>query len=394
MALRVKKFLITGMTPTAGGIEAYIMNLLRNIDNKKIQFDFLVNFEDTIAFENEILSYGCHIYRLPGRKKHPFFHYIQYNSFFKKYARHYDGIYCNLLSLTNIDDLCFASKNGISQIISHAHNNDDSGGSYFGIRPFLHRHHQIKANKISTILLSCSDSSGKWMFGSNAEFQVINNAIDTKKFVFNQQERDEIRKQNSIKPSTLVLGSVGRLETQKNPLFLVDIFRHIKEVHSDSVFLHVGKGSLYEEMRSQISKYGLEDSYLLMGEFENTSPFYSAMDIFVFPSLYEGLGISLIEAQASDVVCLVSDGIPKEAILLEDRCFSIPLKSSASDWAEQILQKWNLSEKQRKNNLKLIADKGFDIKTEIRRLESVICDETNKVPHYRRYGRTKSDGRR
>ena len=379
MELQQKKYLITGMTPNAGGIEAFIMNFLRYSDRKKLHFDFIVNFEETIAFEEELLDYGCSIYRLPGRKKHPIFHYIQYFRFFKTHAKVYDGIYCNLLSLTNIDDMRFAYKNRIPNIIAHAHNNNDVENPCLGIRPFLHKLHKKRVIKSSTLLLSCSESAGKWMFGKDTSFQVINNAIDLGKFVFSELDRNIIRRKNNIDPSTLVLGSVGRLETQKNPLFLIDIFYHVKQICHDSMFLHIGNGSFYDEMKKKIARYHLQDSYILLGSLEDTSPFYSAMDVFLFPSLYEGLGISLIEAQANDVVCFISDTIPEEAILIENKCFSFPLSMPAVDWAKKILQQEDLIKKERRDNFTLISDKGYDVKTEIKKLERIICNEKNKA---------------
>jgi len=368
-----RKFLITGMTPNAGGIEAYIMNLVQNIDLEKVHFDFLVNFREPIAFECKLKEMGSRVYRLPGRWKHPLRHYLEYIKFFSKYARFYDGIYCNVLSLSNIDDLLFAKRYQVGMMIVHAHNSSDSGPDLFRLRDFLHNRHKRKIEKLAPILLSCSKQAGEWMFGESSKFQVINNAISTHKFKFSSERRRMIRDKLKIDSSVLVFGTVGRLEIQKNPQFLIEIFCRIKQTFPQAIFLHIGEGSLRPEMEEKINQYHLENSYLMMGSCEDPSDFYQAMDAFIFPSLYEGLGIALIEAQACGLPCFVSDTVPDEACIIRKQCMPLSLSRTADEWAAEIILQMSQQGIVRANSAELIARAGFDMESEICKIERIIC---------------------
>ncbi len=329
------RVLITGMTSNYGGVESYVFELYKQL-RSDIRFSFLVNTTDKIAFEDELISDGCEIVRLPSRRKDFLSHYQQYGSFFRNNSSKYDLIYCNLLSLTNIDDVKYASKYGLP-IIVHSHNCDDDIKGLLNYRAKLHDLHRKMMEKLYITRLACSEEAGRWMFGSS-KFETINNFIDTKKYRFSEVKREQIRNNLGISESTTVFGTTGRLEPQKNSLFYVILFNEIHKSNPNTIFLHLGDGSLREEMNSLIQKYGLEDSYFLLGMKDNADEFYNAFDYFAFLSAYEGFGISLLESQCNGLVSFISNRIPQSARANDELLYEINLDDSVERSAETVMK--------------------------------------------------------
>ena len=329
------RVLITGMTSNYGGVESYVFELYKQLRNV-IRFSFLVNTMDKIAFEDELISDGCEIVRLPSRRKNFLGHYQQYGNFFRNNSSKYDLIYCNLLSLTNIDDVKYASKHGLPVIV-HSHNCDDDIKGLFNYRIKLHGLHRKMMEKLYITRLACSEEAGRWMFGSS-KFETINNFIDTKKYRFNEVKREQIRNKLGISESTTVFGTTGRLEPQKNSLFNVILFNEIHKSNPNTIFLHLGDGSLREEMSSLIQKYGLGNSYLLLGMKDNADEFYNAFDYFAFLSTYEGFGISLLESQCNGLVSFISDRIPQSARVIDELLCEINLNDSVETSAKTVMK--------------------------------------------------------
>lgn len=382
----VKRYLMTGMTPNPGGVEAYIMNLVRHIDPEKVQFDYLVNYEEMIAYEQELRTMGADIIRLPGRRKHPVAHQTVYRKFFKNAGERYDGIYCNLLSLANIDDLTYAKKNKINRIIAHSHNSNDTGWDLMGIRKRLHQTHQKELDQYAEKLFACSNMAGWFMFGENANFEVIHNAIDAERFCFSQEKRNQIRTQLKISPDIRLYGTVGRLEEQKNPGFILDVFRCLHEKDPECRFIHVGDGSLRGEIEKKIGEYGLEKAYLITGAVNDTSGYYQAMDAFIFPSLYEGLPVALIEAQAADLPCFLTDTISDETKIVEENYHKIPLNGGAQIWAEMILGINGLNGGHRAEAVPTIATGRRNVSERVKAAGYDITQAAKQMEEYLYYG--------
>lgn len=334
--MAAKRYLMTGMTPNPGGVEAYIMNLVRHLDPDKVRFDYLVNFEEPIAYEQELRDMGSKIIRLPGRRKHPIHHQIEYRKFFRSKNERYDGIYCNLLSLANIDDLTYAKKSGFKRIIAHSHNADDSGWDIIGIRKRLHQSHQKTLKRYTEKLFACSEQAGAYMFGKDAKFEIIHNAIDADRFRFDEKRRNTVRKELKIPEDARVYGTVGRMEEQKNPLFLIKIFRELHRRDRNSRFIHVGDGSMRGEIEKKLREYGLDDCYTITGRVSDSSGYYQAMDAFLLPSLYEGLPVALVEAQAADLPCFLADTISDETRIIGEKYHKLPLEKQPLGWADMI----------------------------------------------------------
>lgn len=366
----MKRFLITGMTEKPGGIESYVMTLYRRLDRSEIQFDFINNTPFHLAYEDEIQQSGGRVISLTGRRRNPASHYFDYIRFYRRNAGLYAGIYCNLMSLANIDDLKLAAWYGIPMRIVHSHCASDGGCDDSLIRSTLHRLHQKEAARYATERFACSETAGKWMFGAE-DFRFIPNAIDLKKFDYNEALRAAVRKELKADDKTLVLGTAGRLEPPKNPLFMVKVFAELLRFFPDALFLHLGEGSLKQQMEEQIKRLGVAGKYLLLGSQLDTGRYYQAMDGFLFPSRSEGFGISLLEAQASGLLCFLSGQIPREAQAVPELCRVMELEKDAGKWAAVIADEMRRRVCRRGRSWEL-KRQGYDSETEAKKMEALL----------------------
>lgn len=353
----MNKVLVVGMTENYGGMESYFMNLYRNIDRSKIKFDFIVNRNIEVAYKEEIENLGGNIIPLYGRCQNPVMHYWEYNNFFKKNSENYDGIYLNTMNLVNIDPLIFAKHYGIQKRIIHSHNSDQKLSR---IKTLLADFHQRNLSKYANVYLACSERAGKWMFGTE-KFTVIKNAIDTQKYKYNEKVRENVRKKFHWEDK-LVIGNVGRIAEQKNPLFSIEIFYEIYKKNSNAICIHIGDGELIikKQMEDKIREYGLEKAYFLLGLREDIPELYQAMDALLLPSLHEGLPVVLVEAQAAGLPCFVSTEVSRESQLIENQIEFIPLEKGAAEWAESVLKK--VENFHRTDGSEMVAIEGYDCK--------------------------------
>lgn len=351
------------MTPNIGGIENFIMNYYRRMDKNRIQFDF-VSLYDKIAFEDEIISLGGRIHHVTHFKKNPVRNYVQLDRLFKTH-REYRIIHANMLSAAYIVPLIAAGQNGLPCIIAHIHNN---GLPPAVLKKTMHRLNKPLVSKIATDFFACSEQAGAWMFGENParRVQVIRNAIDAQRFRFSAAARNEVRDEFGLS-GKFVVGNVARLSEQKNPFFLLDIFSCIHRKMPNSVLMFVGGGELLEAVKNHTKKMGLSQNVLFTGMRSDVERLLSAMDAFVMPSKYEGLGISALEAQASGLNCYVSDRFSREADVTPKLKF-LNLSLPAESWAEEILSR--RTDDVRIFPLEMIRAAGYDISTEAEKLEN------------------------
>lgn len=310
-----------------GGAETFVMNVYRQIDRTKVQFDFLVHGDKVGSYEKEIIRLGGRIYRLPKMTEvNSYKHSVRI--FFDEHP-HYSIIHSHA---SELGLLIFkeAQKRGIPYRICHAH----SAPKGIGLKSPIRYLFKKRMAHYSNVFLACSQSAGVWQFGKRNEFKIIKNGIFVNDFTFDVKVRNEIRKELKIE-NKLVIGHVGRFEKPKNHIFLIDIFENILR-YSDAVLLLIGDGSLKSEIEGIVIDKGIKDRVFFLGSQRQVAPYLSAMDCFVFPSLFEGLGIVLIEAQANGLRSYVSDRIPPEAIVT-DLVTEISLSQSPSQWAETIL---------------------------------------------------------
>ncbi|MCD8291532.1 MAG: glycosyltransferase family 1 protein [Prevotella sp.] len=289
----------------AGGTQSLLMNIYRNIDRTKVQFDFLVEYKEHQFYDDEIEQSGGHIYRTSVREDFNIFKFIrQLNSFFSKHSE-YKIIHVHTYS---IGFLCLkAAKNhGIKVRIAHSHNNSMTNDYKRCVKYIMQKLYTIYA----TDLFACSDEAGKYLFHKK-NFHVLKNAIDSQKFIANKAIRNEVRKELGI-TNHFIVGHTGRFHPQKNHKYLVDVFVEIKSKQKDAVLLLIGDGPSLGEVKSYIGHKGLSDCVIMLKNRRDMHRLYQAMDVFAFPSLFEGLGIVAIEAQAAGIPVVCSDRVSED----------------------------------------------------------------------------------
>lgn len=248
--------------------------------------------------------------------------------------------------------------------IIHSHNISSGKGIDNKFKDFLQI--PLKKEKKADFRFACSKDAGKWLF-DKCDFKVINNAIDTNMFIFNEDKRNNIRKLYSIEDK-LVIGNIARFSEQKNHIFLIDIFNEIYKKNKNAVLMLVGDGHLKNEIEDKVNLLGLRENVIFTGVKSNVNEHLMAMDVFLFPSLFEGLGIVLIEAQASGLKCFTSDIVVPNEAKVSDLLEYINLSKDAKYWAGKVLECDNGYE--RENMTQYIVDMGYDIKETVKYLQS------------------------
>ena len=340
-----------------GGLESTLMNYYRHIDRERVQFDFLVHRQERAAFDDEIESLGGKLYRLPRLVPWSEGYLAALNHFFDEHPEYkIVHVHQDCLSLVI---LRAAAQHNIPVRIAHSHNANQDKNLKYPIKLWYKR----SIPKYTTNLFACGKDAGDWMFGG-APYQIINNAIDATAYSFNPKKRIEMRHQLGL-ADKLIIGHVGRFNPQKNHLFLLDIFAALLKKESTAVLLLVGGGENMLKIQAKAHALGIAEHVRFLGVRSDVADLMQAMDVFVFPSLYEGLGIVLIEAQTAGLPCVVSDTIPREAYLT-DLVTAERLSSSTETWADNILEKRNFPRIDRRAE---IAAHGFDITTEAVKLQ-------------------------
>jgi glycosyltransferase involved in cell wall biosynthesis len=353
------KVLIIGMNKTIGGIEKMILSYLRHIDKTKIAFGF-INIYDKICFQDEFEKLGCQIHAMPNDKKSPFAYFFMLLSLLRH--EHYGVIHVNMVSAANIVSLLAAKMAGCKHIIAHSHNTDLPPSM---IRKILHTINKPFLELLATEYFACSEAAGKFLFGGG-KFTVIKNAIDADTFVFNKNTREAVRGRLGVSADTGVIGHIGRFEEQKNHDFLLRIFKAVLAKRENVMLLLIGEGSLEQKIKNTAAASGIFDKIIFYGVTSAVQDLYSAMDVFILPSLYEGLGIVGIEAQCSCLPVIASSVIPQE-MQVTGLVTRLDLTDSLDVWAEAVLE--GLSPRERKNMAEYIIRAGYDIKMESKILE-------------------------
>lgn len=362
-----------------GGVESVVMNYYNYIDREKIQFDFICDEDSTNIPYDEIEKLGGKVILIP-----PYQRIVKYHKTLKNVLK--DGNYkivhshINTLSVFSL----FAAKcAGVPVRIAHSHSTTNKKEKKKNIlkqilRPF--------SKLFATDYMCCSEYAGRWLFG-NKEYNkgnvyLLNNAIDLDKFKYDEKVRIKKRKELNIEDDTLVIGHVGRFVEQKNHRFLIDIFNEVHKQNDNSILILVGQGPLIEEMKNKIKSLDLENCVKFLGQRKDINELYQTMDLFLFPSLYEGLGMALVEAQMSGLYCLTSDVVPTKAKVSNNIEF-ISLRINERKWADHIRNIDNSLN--RKMDKKKISCMGFDIKNEALKLENKYLD-LNKNEHVELFG--------
>lgn len=346
-----------------GGVEAVIMNYYRHINRNKIQFDFICDNDSTDIPYEEIEKLGGKVILIPPYQK-----VLKYQKELIKVLK--DGKYKIVHSHINtlsVFPLRAAKKAGIPVRIAHSHSTTNKKEWKKNLlkqvlRPF--------SKTYATDYFCCSELAGRWLFGDRVydegKVYLLNNAIDLDKFRYNEEIRKSKREELGIKEDTLVIGHIGRFVEQKNHRFLIDIFNEVHKKKENSILLLVGQGPLVEEMKEKVKNLNLTDSVKFLGQRNDANELYQAFDVFLLPSLYEGLPVVGVEAQATGLLCILSDAMTKETKVLDSTMF-VSLSETSESWAEKGIKV--SSEYKRQDTYEEISNNSFNIREEASKLE-------------------------
>lgn len=332
----MKNILIAGLKEPPGGVENAVLAYTKNFDTSALSTDYVFTC-GTVSFENK-LSPGNAIY-LPSRIRHPIRYRKEIQKIFE--SKNYDALWCNYSGLTNIDLLKAAKKAGIKKRVLHAHTSKLSWGNFLMkyLVPFFHNKNRKSIHKYATDFWACSKKSAIFMFGEEIgkNSVIIPNSVDTSLFEKNDEAIKVVREEFNIPENALVVGHVGRMCTEKNQTFLLDIFKRITEINSNSRLLFVGDGELKDNILQHAKNIHIDQHVIFTGSRNDVPALLQAMDVFLLPSLTEGFPVTVVEAQAADIPCVVSsEAVVREADITGTIEF-ISLADCINTWAERTL---------------------------------------------------------
>lgn len=338
------------------GITSVIYNYISNMNRENLQIDFIaysdINFDLKKQFE------GIGKVRIVPTRKGDFKKYVK--GLKKVLSNKYDVVHIHGNSGTMAIEAVIARIYRVKKIIVHCHSTTCN-------YPILNKILTPIMKIVSTDFVACSNDAGKWLFKKN--YMVFNNAIDLKKFEYNKVIREKYRKQLDLE-NNFVIGHIGHFREQKNHHFLIDIFKELHKICPEAKLLLVSDGPLFEDIKNKVNKFNLQNDVIFLGRRNDVDKLYQAMDCFVFPSKWEGLGMVLVEAQASGLPCCVSDVVPLEA-KCTDIIYYKSLSDNAKEWAKFII---NIKNKNNNRNISFgdkIRNCGFDIKYEAEKLNKL-----------------------
>lgn len=353
-----------------GGAETMIMNLYRNIDRSKVQFDFVENENSGAFFDDEIRNLGGHIYHCPRFRGKNYFEYKKWwKDFFDEHDE-YSAVHGHIGS-TAAFYLKEAKNHGI-MAIAHSHSIYVKGQNHL-----LYSILSYPTRNIADYFFLCSEQAGIDRFGKQATSNperafFVPNGIDTEAFRFNVESRKNKRKEYGIKDDEFVIGHVGRFVDAKNHAFLLDVFKEAILINPSSKLLLVGDGEMHQSIEEKAEYMGLKEKTIFLGNRPDVNDLLSAMDVLVFPSKYEGLPVTLVEAQCNGLPCVISDSIPSDCVLIPELIQVRSLEENPVEWAKTAL---NCKTVNRIAYADKIKETGFDIKKSAKWLEEFYLEK-------------------
>ena len=334
-----------------GGSETFILNVFKNIDREKILFDFVVHTPIKGALEDDLTALGGKIYRLPRLSFKTLFSYCPTFDRFLKEHPEYKIVYDHNYNMASFYMKIANNNNRIS--ICHCHNkNTGFNGNWI-----FKQINRLFVKNIANHRFACSPAAGKYLFGDK-DFTEIKNGIETRNFRFNPKTRESVRREFGFGEKSVVLGHIGKFRRQKNHSFLIDVFKDYNKINPDSYLILVGVGEYVEQTKAKAKKYGIEDKVLFLGKRYDVAELMQAMDLFLFPSLYEGLGIVIVEAQGAGLKSIIANTIPKEVILSSRLVKTLPIDQGTKPWVDNII---NNIDYKREDTSDILIKAGYDI---------------------------------
>lgn len=374
-----KQIWIVGGMIKGVGISQYIFNTYKYMQKehgKDIELTF-INESGKHDYDEEFKNLGWKMVYVSPWKKNPIIYFKQWFKLIKENHKNIDLIHFHYDQLSKFWPFLVLKLYRIQNVVVHSHNSANSDMSKRKIMMFSHELGKRILSKMIIQRLAVSIPAGKWLFNSS-DFKVMKNGIDTKKFQFNEKKRNELRKNFGISDNTYIFGNIGRFKEQKNHHFLVDLFKSILDIYPKSKLVLVGVGPLEKEIKRYVNRLGIQNSVLFVGLRDDIPNLLSMFDMVLFPSLYEGFPIALVEAQANGVPTIYSNTITSE-IEITEKIVSAKLNEQ-SDWLNKIKRQKEIESNydERRMKFKEVEKAGYDIDSEAEKLYDFYVDLIGK----------------
>ena len=365
----VKRVLCLVSAMNTGGAETFLMKIYRNLDRTKYQMDFCVNVKEKGFYDDEIKRLGGRIFVIPSKSEN----IKKFKSELAEIIRSHQ--YANVFRITSnamgFLDLKIAKDSGAKRCIARSSNSSDGAG----IKVLLvHKLGQLLYERYVDVKIAPSDLAAEYTFGKKAlkhkEVTILHNAVDLEQYSYGESNRTKFRDELGISEKTMLIGHVGRFSMQKNHEFLIDIYQKICQYVPDSRLILVGNGELQEEVRKKVNGLNLSEKVIFLGVRADISSILSGMDVFAFPSFYEGMPNTVIEAQATGLPCVIADTITKEANITGLVKY-ISLQESVNEWAKAVIDSVS---PHRKDTKEMFIQNGYDINTVTKQFETLIFE--------------------
>ena len=351
-----------------GGLETMLMNYYRRVDREKLQFDFLVHRDFEADYDAEILSLGGRIYQtsrlIPWSRSYR----NELKAFFRAHPE-YRIIHVHQDCLSSVILQC-AEECGIPVRIAHSHAASQDKNLKYPIKLYYRR--QIP--QYATDLMACGRAAGDWMF-RGAPYRTLCNAIEAEQYAFDENVRKQVRDSFGF-GDRCVVGHTGRFSPQKNHNMVIEVFAECVKRNPDVRLLLVGDGDLRPEIEKKAADLGLADKIVFAGVRSDVNELLQAMDVFLFPSIYEGLSLAVIEAQAAGLPCVISDGVSDECVVTDGLVTVKKLADSPAGWAEEVLRQAALP---RRDHSDEVRAAGYDVRTAAGALEAFYLQKAEEA---------------
>ena len=361
-----------------GGIQKMLLEIYKNIDRTEYHFDFLISDSEQTKIAFQLKELGADIFYITPGRKNIFKKKKEIKRFINNHKNEYTAIHIHTSLLSEIFLINIAKRKKIKKIIIHSHSSSSKNDKSFQrLFELIHKINRIRIQKKVTDKIAVSDLAGKWMYGEKNSFTILKNPIEVSKFLFNIDSRINMRKKLGIEKDEIVIGHIGRIIEVKNQEFIIKIFDQFYKNNLNSKLILIGDGPKRSEIEKMIIKFSLEEKVLLLGMRYDIQNLLCVMDIMVFPSLYEGFPITLLEAQASNLPIIASNVIT-ESIKLSPLVKFLSLTESEFLWANEVflhLEKYKtLNRGCFENGL---IEAGYDIKDVIKSYEKLYNNNIN-----------------
>ena len=369
------KILYIGMSSNMGGIEKYLINLYRYKNKKKFQINFLVFAGERPCFYEEIKE---DLLYMRKRTKNYLGYLKDLKTIFTQ--NEFDFIHFNLMNFSCFEGIIMSRKYSKAKIILHSHIADNN--LYSKKTKLLSTiGEKIVLQKQNYLLCACSRKAGLDMFKNfqEKEITVLNNSIELEKFYFSEKARAELRKKLGLNENIRLIGHIGRFVEQKNHKLIISIFDEVLKKDKNYRLMLIGNGFLKEKIKTEAKTLGIIDKIIFLENIENIQDYLSCMDVFLFPSLFEGFGIVLLEAQANGLPCIIANNLPEE-VKKSNNITELSLKDTPNKWAKKIIERSNIELKERNKYNKKLEE--FKIEKTVEKLENYY--ERNKESHERK----------